>query len=86
MNTFFFFMATTVGPNRDRSGDDDGTFHAPRKPVDTPATAEEYTSTRMEFDMYKEIKRLARIIMKVGDFLKGQHPELLRTMEKNELV
>jgi hypothetical protein len=81
----FAFMATTVGPNPDLPGDDDGTFHAPRKPVDTPATADEYTSMRMEFDMYKEIKRLARIITKVGDFLKGQHPELLRTMKKMSL-
>jgi hypothetical protein len=78
----FAFMAMTVGPNPDVPGDDDRTYHASGKPVETPATAEEYTSTRMEFDMYEEIKRLARIITKVGDFVKGEHPELLRTMEK----
>jgi hypothetical protein len=32
--------------------------------------------------MYKEVKRLAKILMKVGNFLQGQHPEILRTMEK----
>ncbi len=35
--------------------------------------------------MYKEIKRLARSITKVGNFLKGQHPELMCTMEKMSL-
>jgi hypothetical protein len=78
-------MATTVGPYPDVPGDDDGTYHAPGKPVETPETAEEYTSTRMEFDMYEEIKRLARIITKVGDFLKGQHPELICIMKKMSL-
>jgi hypothetical protein len=81
----FAFMATTVGPNPDIPGDDDGTYHAPGKPVETPATAVKYTSTKMEFEMYEKVKRLARIIMKVGNFLQGQHPELLRTMEKMSL-
>jgi hypothetical protein len=35
--------------------------------------------------MYKKIKRLARILMKVDDFLKEKHPELLLTMEKMKL-
>ncbi len=77
-------MATTVGPNPDILGVDDGTYHAPKNPVETPATAVKYTSMKMEFEMYEEVKRLARIVMKmkVGNFLQGQHPELLRTMEK----
>jgi hypothetical protein len=78
-------MATMMGPNPDVLGDDDGTYHAPRKPMETLATAEEYTSMRMEFDMYNENKRLASIITKVGNFLKGQHPELLCTMDKMSL-
>ncbi len=78
-------MATTVGPNPDIPGDDDGTYHAPRKPVETPASAVKYTSTKMEFEMYEEVKRLATILMKVGNFLQGQHPELLRTMENMSL-
>ncbi len=78
----FAFMATTVGPNPDIPGDGDRTYHAPGKPVETPASAVKYTSTKMEFEMYKEVKRLATIITKVGNFLQGQHPDLLRTMEK----
>ncbi len=39
----------------------------------------------MEFEMYKEVKRLAKILSKVGNFLQGQHPEILRTMEKMSL-
>jgi hypothetical protein len=74
-----------VDPNLDVPGDDNKTYHVPGKPVETPASAEEYTSTRMEFDMYEEIKRLARFITKVGDFLKGKHPELLRTIENMSL-
>ncbi len=35
--------------------------------------------------MYEEVKRLARIVMKVGNFLEGQHTEILRTMEKMSL-
>lgn len=81
----FAFMATTVGPNPDFPGDDDGTYHAPGKPVETPASAVRYTSTKMEFEMYEEVKRLATILTKVGNFLKGQHPDLLRTMEKMSL-
>jgi hypothetical protein len=81
----FAFMVTTVGPNPDILGDDDGTYHAPRKPVETPATAVKYTSTKMEFQMYKEVKRLATILTKVGNFLQGQHPEILCTMEKMSL-
>jgi hypothetical protein len=75
-------MATTVGPNPDIPGDDDGTYHAPGKPVETPATDVKYTSMKMEFKMYEEVKRLAKILTKVGNFLQGQHPEILRTMEK----
>ena len=78
-------MATTVGPNPDIPGDDDGTYHAPRKPVETPATAVKYTSTKMEFKMYEEVKRLAKILTKVGNILQGQHPEILCTMEKMSL-
>ncbi len=81
----FAFMATAVGPNPDTPRDDDGTYHAPEKPVETPATAVKYTSTKMEFQMYEEVKRLAKILMKVGTFLQGQHPEILRTMEKMSL-
>jgi hypothetical protein len=82
----FAFMATTLGPNPDVPGDDDGTYHAPGKPVETPASAVKYTSTKMEFEMYEEVKRLAKILTKVGNFLQGQHPEILRTMEKMSLV
>jgi hypothetical protein len=78
-------MERTVDPNPDVPGDDDGTYHAPGKPVETPATAVKYTSTKMEFEIYEEVKRLAKILMKVGNFLQGQHPELLRTMEKMSL-
>ncbi len=81
----FAFMATTVGPNLNILGDDDGTYHAPGKPMETPATAVKYTSTKMEFEIYEEVKRIAKILMKVGNFLQGQHPEILRTMEKMSL-
>ncbi len=53
-------MATTVGPNPDIPGDDDGAYQAPRKPVETPASAVTYTSTKMEFEMYEKVKRLAK--------------------------
>ncbi len=53
--------------------------------METPASAVRYSSTKMEFEMYEEVKRLAAIITKVGNFLQGQHPELLRTMEKMSL-
>jgi hypothetical protein len=62
-------MATTVGPNPDILGDEDGTYYPPRKPVETPASAVKYTSTKMEFEMYEEVKRLAKILVKVGNFL-----------------
>ena len=78
-------MATTVGPNPDVPGDDDGTYHAPGEPMETPATAVKYTSMKMEFEMYEEVKRLAKILMKVGNFLQGQHPEIHCTMEKMSL-
>ena len=78
----FAFMATTVGPNLDIPGDDDGTYHAPGRPVETPATAVKYTSTKMEYEMYEEVKRLAKILTRVGNFLQGQHPEILRTMAR----
>ncbi len=39
----------------------------------------------MEFEMYEAVKRLARIVTKVANFLQAQHPELLRTMEKMSL-
>ncbi len=81
----FAFMATTVGPNPDIPGDDDGTYHPPGKPVEIPATAVKYTSIKMEFQMYAEVKRLAKILTKVGNFMQGQHPEILRTMEKMSL-
>ena len=81
----FAFMATTVGPNPDIPGDDDGTYHAPGKPMETPASAVKYTSTKMEFEMYEEVRGLAKILMKVGNFLQGEHPEILRTMEKMSL-
>jgi hypothetical protein len=58
------------------------TSSPPGKPVETPATSVKYTSTKMEFEMYEEVKRLAKILTKVGNFLQGQHPEILRTMEK----
>ncbi len=81
----FAFMAIMVGPNLDIPGDDDRTYHAPGKPVETPATAVKYTSTKMEFEMYEEVKRLAKILTKVGSFWQGQHPETLCTMEKMSL-
>jgi hypothetical protein len=62
-------MATTVGPNPDIPGDDDGMYHAPGKPVETPATAVKYASTKMKFEMYEEVKRLAKILTKVINFL-----------------
>ncbi len=40
---------------------------------------------KMEFEMYEEVKRLAKILTKLGNFLQGQHPEILRTMEKMSL-
>jgi hypothetical protein len=42
----FAFMATMVDPNPDVLGDDNEMYHAPRKPVETPATTEEYTSMK----------------------------------------
>ncbi len=78
-------MAKTVGPNPDIPGDGDRTYYPPRKPVETPASAMKYTSMKMEFEMYEEIKRLAKFLMKVGNFLQGQHPEILCTMEKMSL-
>jgi hypothetical protein len=81
----FAFMATMVGPNPDIPGDDNGTYHVPRKPMETLATDVKYTSMKMEFEMYEEVKRLAQILTKVGNFLQGQHPELLCTMEKMSL-
>jgi hypothetical protein len=78
-------MATMVGPNLDIPGDDDGTYHAPRKPVETPATAVKYTSMKMEFHMYEEVKRLAKILTKVGNSCKGSTQKILRTMEKMSL-
>ncbi len=83
-------MATTVDPkagsNSDPPGDDDEeTFFIPGEPVNTPAADDKYTSTEREYEMYEEIKWLARIITKVDDFLKQKHPELLITMEKMKL-
>jgi hypothetical protein len=58
----------------------------PRKARGNPSKCCEIYQTKMEFEMYEEAKRLAKILTKVGNFLQGQHPEILRTMEKNELV
>ncbi len=55
------------------------------EPVETLAADEVYTSTEREFEMYKEIKRLASILTKVDDFLKEKHLELLLTTEKMKL-
>ncbi len=82
----FALMATTVGPNPDILGDDDGTYHAPGKPMETPATAVKCTSTKMEFEMYEEVKRLAKILMKVGNFLQREAPRHTMYHGKNELV
>jgi hypothetical protein len=41
-------MATTVDPNLDVPGDDNDMYHPPGKPVETPATAEEYTSMKRD--------------------------------------
>ncbi len=82
----FSFMAMMVGPNPDVPGDDcNETYHPPGKPMETAAADEEYTSTRGEYEMYEEIKRLALVLTKVGNFLQGQHPDLLRTMKKINL-
>jgi hypothetical protein len=64
-------MAMMVDPNSDRPGDDDETYHAPRKPMETPANAEEYLSTTMEHELYEEIKRLTTVLRKVGNFLQA---------------
>ncbi len=78
-------MATTVDPNSDVLGDDNKTYHAPGKPMETPATVEEYTNTEMEYEMYDQIKRLTTVLRKVGNFLQAQHPELISAMEKMNL-
>jgi hypothetical protein len=60
-------------------------YHAPRKPVETPATAEECTSTEMEYKMYGQVKKLTTVLRKAGNFLQVQHPELICTIEKMNL-
>ncbi len=84
-------MATTVDPkvgsNSDSPGDDDEeTFFVPGEPVATPVADDEYTSTEREFEMYEEIKRLARILSNVDGFLKKKTPRITTYHGENELV
>ncbi len=81
----YAFMAMILDPNSDALGDDDGFYHAPREPMETPAIAVRYFATEMEIERYEENKNLHTILRKLGSYLQGQHPELLLTMQKMSL-
>jgi hypothetical protein len=79
-------MAQTKDPiSTDSLGDDDKSVHHSREPVQTPGTNRKYFSTEMEEELYDENKKLHTVLQKIGNFLRVQHPDLLRTMEKMSL-
>jgi hypothetical protein len=63
-------MATMVDPNSDALGDDDGMYHDPIMPVETPANT------------VANNKKLHTVLRKLGNFLRARHPESIRMMEK----
>ncbi len=75
-------MAKTVDPNTDSLGDDNESAHPSRDPVQTPRTNHKYFFMEMEEEMYNENKKLHTVLRKLDNFLRVQHPDLLRTMEK----
>ncbi len=82
----FAFMATTVGSNPDIPGDDDGTYRAPGKPMEIPATAVKYTSMKMEFEMYEEVKKISQDPNEGRQLLARAAPRNTTYHGKNELV
>jgi hypothetical protein len=78
-------MATMVDPNTDAPGDDDESVNPSRAPVQTPGTNQRFFTMEMEEELYKENRRLHKVLQKLDNFLQAQRPELLRTMEKMSL-
>ncbi len=78
-------MALTVDPNTDAPGDDNKSVHPNRAPVNTPGTSNKFFITNKEEELYEENKKLHTVLRKLDNFLRVQHPELLRTMQKMSL-
>jgi hypothetical protein len=78
-------MAVTVDPNTDAPGDDDESVHPNRAPVQTPGTSNKFFTTDTEEELYEENKKLHTVLRKLDNFLRVQHPDLLRTMQKMSL-
>ena len=78
----YAFMALTVDPNTDAPGDDDESVDPSRAPVQTPGTSNKFFTTDTEEELYEENKKLHTVLRKLDNFLRVQHPELLRTMQK----
>jgi hypothetical protein len=66
-------------------GDDDESVHPDRVPMETPGTDRKFFAMDTEEDLYKEYKKLHTVLRKLDNFLRLQHPELLRTMQKMSL-
>ena len=81
----YAFMALTVDPSTDAPGDDDESVHPTREPVQTPGTSNKFFATDTEEELYEENKKLHTVLKKLDNFLRVQHPELLRTMQKMSL-
>ena len=74
-----------MDPNTDAPGDDDESVDPSRVPVQTPGTSNKFFTMDTEEELYKENKKLHTVLRKLDNFLRVQHPELLRTMQKMSL-
>jgi hypothetical protein len=81
----YTLMAIMVDPNMDAPGEDEESVHLYSAPVQTPGTNQKFFTMEMEEELYEENKKLHTVLQKVDNFLRVQHPDLLRTMEKMSL-
>jgi hypothetical protein len=70
---YYAFIATMVDPNADALADDN------------ESTDQGFFTTETEEELYQENKKLHTILQRLDNFLRVQHPELLRPMEKINL-
>jgi hypothetical protein len=75
-------MAITVDPNMDAPGEDEESIFPDRAPVKTPRTDSKFFTVDTEEELYEENKKLRSVLQKLDNFLKVQHPDLLRTLQK----
>ncbi len=66
----------------DAPGEDKESVHPDRAPMKTPGTHSKFFAMDTEEELYEENKKLKTVLRKLDNFLRVQHPDLLRTIQK----